>query len=153
MSYKTQRKAVINLIYKYGKSWMLYDEETIGEIVGTFIKAKCNYVPGVCKESTYIIASIKNKIIDISKNKKYSIPISKEIHKKMYYVSGYELSEFINNNKILNRTEKLFIQQHYFDKNSITDVALLNNVSKQYVSKVLKSAIGKLRRIRYVFEK
>lgn len=153
MSYKDQRNTVIKLIYKFGKTWMLYDEEVIGEIIGTYIKAKCNYVPGVCKESTYIIASIKNKIYDISKNRKYTIPISKEIHSRMYYVSGYELSEFIDSTKILNLTEKLYIKQHYFGKNSITDIAELNNVSKQYVSKAIKSGLEKLRRIKYVFQK
>lgn len=151
MTYKEQEKEALKLISKYGRPWMLSDNEAIGEVIGAMIRARLKYNPAITKGSTYMIRSAINKMININKIKSRVSPLNiLPQHEPYCYSKQDHLVDYIKTHNVLSDREKEVLIRSYFRKERGVDIAKSMNVSRQRVKQNLESALEKLKEDKHV---
>lgn len=150
MNYFERESEAKALIAKYGKSWMLYDDEAIGEVMNTAYLARIKHDPTKSKLSTYLIRSVKNKIWRLSKlryrNQLLEISDGCSLNNKHYH-----LRDFIENCRILSDKEKIVLIKYYFEFTKMKEIGKeLGGLSKQRIKQYLQKGISKLKEIKHV---
>ncbi len=155
MKYSEQEIEAKRLIKKYGRYWMLYDDEAIGEIIETVMIARAKHNPEISKISTYLIKSVKNKMIKLNylRYRKNKNTISLSDFKgtlEDYKEHNTEISDLIENTINLSPIEKDIIKKYYIESMTIVDIGKEYGFSKQRAFQYIQQGIKKLKERKYV---
>jgi RNA polymerase sigma factor (sigma-70 family) len=152
MNYIEQENEAKRLIIKYGKPWMLNDNEAIGEIISTCMNVRLKYNAELNRFSTYLIRSVKNKMTNLSKNryrayKKLSQLESYDNHFYTDSMSNEGFYEIIQSRRLLTQLERECLIRYYIQNERIKDIASDKNCTRQHIDQQIKNAILKLRKV------
>lgn len=147
MQYIEQEEEAKRFIHRYGKTWMLYDDDAIGEIIETAMNARLKYNPNhetQCKLSSYLIKSVKRKMIRLH-NKRCSfftnsIPDMATIKSK-----DNGILDFIKTTQCISDSEKDIVIFYFFHNMTFEEIGNKLGVSKQCIHQRMNILLNKLK--------
>jgi len=152
MNYTEQENEAKRLIIKYGKPWMLNDNEAIGEIISTCMNVRLKYRAELNRFSTYLIRSVKNKMTNLSKSRyrAYRKLTQLEDYDNQFHhdkMSNQGFYDIIQSSRLLTQLERECLVRYYIQNEKIKDIALDKDCTRQHIDQQIKNAILKLRKV------
>lgn len=148
-TFQQREQEAIRLIIKFGKTWMLYDNDAIGTVMNTIEMVNINYKPELSSYSTYLFRSVKNTFIKLNKQR------IRHKHLDMVDVPSNnesDIFDYIQECQFLSDAEKQLILKRYRDNMTYKLLAQEYKITKQGVHKRMQELIAKLRRHKNVLE-